>query len=132
MNKVVKNILRYGITFLVCTGIFFIIISIRNIYSETSLKQIYRYLSDGFVIPGVICIAVGLLVFLSNQGALKGVGYVLKKAVFMLLPFLGNKHETYEEYCKNYKKVNGFYYFFIVGGVFVVAGVVFTILFYTI
>ena len=95
------------------------------------LQQIYRYLSDGFIIPGVIFIAVGLLIFLSNEGALRGVGYVVKRAVLMLLPFLGAKHETYAEYCANYKKANGFSFFFIIGGLFTLAGIIFTILFYT-
>ena len=114
MNKIVKNILKYSISFLIATGIFFLVISIRNIYSTTDLQQIYRYLSDGFIIPGVLFIAVGLLIFLSNEGALRGVGYVVKRAVLMLLPFLGAKHETYAEYCANYKKANGFSFFFII------------------
>ncbi|MCI6329263.1 MAG: DUF3899 domain-containing protein [Bacilli bacterium] len=131
MNKIVKNILKYSISFLIATGIFFLVISIRNIYSITDLQQIYRYLSDGFIIPGVLFIAVGLLIFLSNEGALRGVGYVVKRAVLMLLPFLGAKHETYAEYCANYKKANGFSFFFIIGGLFTLAGIIFTILFYT-
>lgn len=125
MNKYVVALIKYGSAFLVCVGIFFGVISIRNIYAETELINIIRDLCDGFIIPGVVLIGAGALVFVANLGSFNGIGYAVKHAVLMLIPFSKKKHETYAEYVSKHKEVKGYYFLFIVGGVFLTAGIVF-------
>ncbi len=130
--KLSKNtgiFLKYLIAFLVATGIFFITISIRNIYTLTDKQKIIGALSDGFAIPGVLFIAFGALMWLANLGSFNGIGYVMKHLFMMLIPLSKKKHETYAQYLETRKKVNGFGFLFVIGGVFLLAGIIFMLLF---
>lgn len=131
MNKNLVALIKYGSAVIFGAIIFFITISVRNIYTQTSIKEIYRYISDGFTIPGVIILCAGVLVFLSNQGAFMGVGYVVKHAVVMLIPFIKKKNESYQEYCEKKKAVKGYLFLFIVGGIYLILGIIFIILYYS-
>lgn len=129
MNKYLKTIIKYSITFAAGVGLFFLVVGLRNIYNQTDIKQIYRFLADGFTIPGVLMLCFGCLLLLSNWGALTGIGYALKHAITMLIPIIPKKHETYAEYCERRKPLKGFGFLFIVGFIFLATGIVFTILF---
>ena len=131
MKKWVKELIKYSIAFVLATGLFFLVVSIRNIFNITDKKQIFRFLSDGFVIPGVVFIGAGALVFVSNFGALNGIAYGLKHAVLMLLPFMKKKHQTYAEFLESRKQTPGYIFIFVVGGLFFTLGILFMILFYT-
>ena len=48
----------------------------------------YRLLSDAFMLPGFLMVAVGLLIFLANEGSFTGIGFIAQKAVGFLIPFL--------------------------------------------
>lgn len=131
MKKYLPTILKYSISSLVAIGIFFIVISIHNIYSETEFKNIMHYLSDGFVVPGILFIGAGFIVMLSNMGAFYGIGYALKHLFVMLLPFLTKKEETYAQYLEKRKQIHGYLFLFIVGGIFFITGIVFLIIYAT-
>ncbi len=122
-------ILKYGISFLVATGIFFLVISVREIYTVTDTQQIYRFLSDGFVVPAAVFLCLGTLIWIANFGVFTGIGYAIKHAVLMLIPLSKKKHETYADYRENKQKVTGFAFLFVIGVIFLIPGVVFAILF---
>lgn len=122
-------ILRYVIGTLVAIVMFFIAISIRNIYGQTELLEIYRALSDGFTVPGIIFIGFGLLFWFANLGSFDGIGYALKHLFTMLIPFNRKKQGTYAEHLENKKPIHGFGFMFIIGGVFLLTGIIFMILF---
>ena len=127
--NVKQTILKYAIAFLVASGIFFLTISVCDIFNTTDKQQIYRFLSDGFAIPGVLYLCFGGLLWLSNLGTFHGIGYALKHLVSMLIPLTKKKHETYAEYRETRKTVSGFAFIFIIGGIFLTLGIVFAILF---
>ncbi|MFA5485501.1 MAG: DUF3899 domain-containing protein [Bacilli bacterium] len=130
MNKTVAAILKYVVGFLIAAGIFFLAIGMRNIYTETDIRQIYRFLADGFSIPGMLYLGLGFLIWFANLGTFHGIGYSLRHLFMMLLPFVRKKHQTYADYVEAQKTVSGYAFLFIIGGVFFATGIVFTILFF--
>ncbi len=132
MNKYLKGLIKYSASFSVAIGMFFLAVCLRNLFSQTEIKQIYRILADGFTIPCVVFLGVGILLLFANWGAFKGIGYALKHLVTMLIPFLPKKHETYAEYCERQKPLHGFGFIFITSFVLAIPTIVFTILYYTV
>ncbi len=129
-NKLVINLIKYGATFLFGVALFFLVVSLRDIYSQTSTKEIIRFISDGFIVPGVILICFGALVGVANLGSFYGIGYALKHAVEMLIPFSKKKHQTYKDYVESKKPIVGYYFLYVVGTIFTLAGVIFVIIWY--
>lgn len=130
MNKKIITLLKYLIGSVVAFSIFFLTIGLRNIYTTTDTKQVFRFLSDGFFIPGILLIGLYLLIWFANLGSFDGIGYAMKHLVSMLIPFGQKKHETYSQYLESKKKVNGFGFLFIIGASFLLIGIVFMILFF--
>ena len=98
--------------------------------------EVYRMLCDAFTIPGMTMILLSALVWLTGQGALSGLGYVTSYALRMLIPRFAKKygrHETYAEYLerKDAKgKPRGYGFLFFTGLAFMIAAIIFMILFY--
>lgn len=126
-----KKILPYLIPFVIGLILFIFIISSRNIFKEESTKEIYRILSDGLAVPGVVITGVGLLVCLSNEGAFDIISYGL---ILFIGKFKKNvsdrKYETYYDY-KVAKHANkkSFAHILLVGLFFLLLGILFTILY---
>ncbi len=125
MKKYLPSILKYSISSLLGVGLFFIVISIQNIYSLTDRKEIMHFLCDGFIVPGILFVGVGFIIMFANMGAFFGVGYTLKHLFRMLLPLNKNREESYAEYLEKRKKIHGYLFLFIVGGVFLLVGLIF-------
>lgn len=88
--------------------------------------NLYRTLSDGFTVPGLVCVFAGTLVWLANEGAFTGVSYVLGNA-FRLLLFQPRK--TYIPAPRE-NKITGCGFLFVTGAVCLTAAGVFAGLFY--
>ena len=66
MNR--GNLRRYAITAALGAVLVFVIVSVRGIFSENSVREVMRLLSDASFAVGVILSGVGLLFFVSNDG----------------------------------------------------------------
>ena len=127
-----KNLLKYGIGGAVCLAV-----SLSRYFSQctesTGLADRYRILSDGFSLPGLLLLFSGLMLWLSNEGAFHGIGYVLRYAVQSLM-FLGRRGhvETYGEYVENHSKkpVNGFAFLFVLAAACLLISGIFVALYY--
>ena len=118
-NKRIKSSISFGLSL----GYAALHCVLRD--AETA-ADVYRTLSDGFTVPGLMCIFAGLLSWLSGEGAFDGVGYVLGNAARLLL-FQGRR--TYQE-ARREKKSTGCGFLFVTGAVCLAAAGVFTVLFY--
>ena len=101
-------------------------------FFNLSLVDQYRLLSDAFMLPGFLMVAVGLLIFLANEGSFTGIGFIAQKAVGFLIPFLyQQKGETYREYVerKTAKPTKGYGFLLICGLVFLAVSLVFVVLY---
>lgn len=59
---------------------------LKGVFRETDAALIVRYLSDAFLIPGVLLMGIGLLSFLRKEGTYDGLGYTfhtMRKAFAM-------------------------------------------------
>ena len=104
-----------------------------NVYIDTMNK--YRYWADAFTIPGVLYVCIGLLYIFDHEGAFDGLGYVLRRAARVLLPFFFKKDKTYAEYIEERRarqKTIRVFSLLIVGGVLLGVAVIFIILFFKI
>jgi len=131
-EKLRKNLIKYGISAAACLAFAGFFAYNRGI-AEGSMADVYRILSDAFTVPGLMCVFSGALVWLSGEGALDGVTYVVQYAVKSLL-FMGGrgKRETYREYVerRRAKKMGGYGFLLVTGAVSLLVGAVFMVLFY--
>lgn len=103
----------------------------RN-FAEAVLQERFLLLCDALTIPGLLMILSGALLWVSNEGAFLGVSYVVRIAVFALIP--GKRKDGYEKYgdyveCKSQKKIGGYSFLFWSGLVAMGFAVVFFVLY---
>lgn len=116
MKRISKGTwLSYGIGLAACVAIAVAYALGQDVGSLPQVDQ-YRILSDSFAIPGMLGIFGALLLTLSGQGALDGVGYCLSRAVHMLT-FQGTRAESYKDYLERHqaKRAKGFGFLYGVG-----------------
>jgi hypothetical protein len=105
----------------------------NNDFLAQDLRNMYRLLSDAFMLPGFLMLAGGLMIWMSNEGAWHGIAFVLTRAVKFLLPFgRGTKDENYGEYVarQSKKRVDGFSFVIVTGVIFLAISALFMYLFH--
>ena len=132
MKRWTAFLLKYGITTLVGGLLTWLTLDLHGFSSTMPKLQQYRLLCDAFTIPGVILVMVGFLVMIANAGNFLGLGYAVKHAVKMLIPFGNKKDERYYDYYqrKQQGKVTGYGFIFVTGVLFMAGAMVFFTLFY--
>lgn len=120
----------FSTAFVVLTGMIYLRL---QGFEEAELVDRYRLLCDAFSVPGVLLIMFGALVWASNEGALLGVSYVARQAVFALIP--GKRLEREEKYGdyvarKRDNQVTGYGFLFYTGLVALGIAGIFMVLFY--
>ena len=107
-----------------------IVLVLREHSASLDLMQKYLNLADAFTIPAVIMLMIGILVWISTTGTFDMLGYGLKKAkdAFVPSPYT---HEQFYDYKmrKNKKRTTGYGFMLISGGIYLIPGVVFNILY---
>ena len=126
-----KILLKYGITGAVCLALGAVYCLSRD-FMTLSLVAKFRLLCDAFTIPGILCLGVGALLWVSNDGFFYGLSYCLEIAWRALLPGGRQKMERYYDYVtrKREKKITGYGFLFICGGVCMALAIIFMVLFY--
>ena len=124
------RLLKYGITGAVCLGMVALYCGLRDFAGMTAVER-YRALCDGFTIPGLLALCLGGLIWVSNDGFFYGLGYCLRIAGNALIPGR-RKSETYYDYVQRQreKKITGYGFLFLCGGVCMAIAMVFLVLFY--
>lgn len=128
-----KKGLPYIITFAVASVLSVLVFWVRGLFTATEVQQIYRYLSDGFFISGIIISGYGLLVICSNGGTFDILGYAFVCFIGLFQrDVTKRKSRTFYQYrlAKSEKK-RSFAYLLLVGIFFLVLAVVFVILYMT-
>ena len=57
-----------------------------------------QILADGFFVSGILVTLFAGMMFISGEGALIGIGFVLKSVVLTFIPMGRAKHERYADY----------------------------------
>ena len=132
MSKGLKiKLLKYGITGAACLGLAALYCGLRDFSAMTTVEK-YRTLCDGFTIPGLVLLCVGVLLWVAGDGFFYGLSYCLNVAWRALIPGARQKTERYYDYVtrKKEKKVTGYSFLFLCGGACMAIAVVFLVLFY--
>ena len=127
-----ETLIKYAICIGIELVIAFIVIWIKGFFDH-SLAVNVQILADAFFVAGILMTLFAGLVYISDEGALIGIGFVLRNVVLAFIPMGRAKHETYRVYrerkmSKIQKKGHG--YILIPGLVFLTIGIVLTIVWY--
>lgn len=133
-EKLISNIKKYVISFVVMGAATFGVLALREYSAALPAQERYLDLADAFTIPGVVMIMAGLLVWVTSRGGFDMISYGLLRAKDSLIP--GSKHsgEQYYDYKvrQDKKRPKGYSFMFISGGIYLVPAIIFNILYYTV
>ena len=99
--------------------------------SMETAEQRLQCLSDAFTVPGVLLLAIGSLMWISQQGTFDFFGYVGKTVVDLFRTRV--EHVRYGDYIlekREKRKIGGFGFLLITGAGFMVIAVLFLALYY--
>ena len=134
MDQDIKAILKkYGACFLIASLIAFVIFWIKGFFNHSIAVNI-QILSDGFSIAGMLFLFFAGMMFISGEGALIGIGFVLKSIAQAFVPMGRKNHELYRDYRERKlgkPKTPGDHCILITGLIFFAIGMIFTIIWYT-
>ena len=124
----IKYLTCFGIASAITFGVFWI----KGFFTD-SLAVNVQILSDGFTVSGILFLLFAGMWYLSGEGALIGIGFVLRNVVQAFTPMGRRKHEFYAQYrerkLKEIKK-SGDHCILLTGLVFFAIGVVLTGIWY--
>ncbi len=125
-------LIKYAICFGVASAITLIVFWIKGFFTD-SLAVNIQILSDGFFVSGALFTLFAGMMFVSGEGALIGIGFVLRNVVQAFIPMGRKNHEFYAQYrerkLKSMKK-SGDHCILITGLFFLLVGIIFTVIWY--
>ncbi|MBR3928242.1 MAG: DUF3899 domain-containing protein [Clostridia bacterium] len=133
MKDKTKEALRnYGI----CVGIemliAFLVIWSKGFFAHSAAVNI-QILSDAFFVSGILMTLFAGMMYVSQEGALIGIGFILRNVVLTFIPMGRARHEKYADYRARKlsgAKRGGICHVLVTGLVFLFIGVVFTVIWY--
>ena len=131
MKQETKITLRnYAICVAIEALIGFLVIWSRGFFTD-SLAVNIQILSDAFFVSGILMTSFAGMMYISGEGALIGISFVLRNAVLAFIPMGREKHEKYADYRERklgkMKKRND-RCILVTGLVFLIIGVIFTVI----
>ena len=123
---------NYAICFGVEVLIAFLVIWSKGFFTQRAAVNI-QILSDAFFVSGILMTLFAGMMYVSSEGALIGIGFVLRNVVLTFIPMGRAKHEKYADYrerklseAKKHKNSH----ILITGLIFLFIGIVFTVIWY--
>ena len=124
------TLIKYAVCFGIEALIAFLVIWSKGFFTQSAAVNV-QILSDAFFVSGVLMTLFAGLLYVSSEGALIGIGFVLRNVVLAFIPMGREKHEKYADYrarkLGNAKKHNN-RPILVTGLVFLFIGVVFTVI----
>lgn len=100
-----KKPLKYAISGSVCLALAAWYCLSRG-FSQLTLAEKYRTLCDAFTVPGIVCLCVGVLIWVAGDGIFHGLGYCLSVTRRALFPTGRREQETYYDYVQRRRQKN--------------------------
>ena len=111
----------------------FLVIWSKGFFTDSTAVNI-QILSDAFFVSGILMTLFAGMLYVSGEGALIGIGFVLRNVVLTFIPMGRAKHERYADYrarkLSTASKQNNRHILFT-GLIFLFIGIVFTVIWYT-
>ena len=98
MKQETKITLRnYGICVGIEVLIAFLVIWAKGFFAH-SLAVNVQILSDAFFVAGILMSSFAGMMYISGEGALIGIGFILRNVVLTFIPMGRERHEKYADY----------------------------------
>ncbi len=135
MKQETKVTLRnYGICVAIEALIAFLVIWSKGFFAHSAAVNV-QILSDAFFVSGILMTLFAGMLYISGEGALIGIGFVLRNVVLTFVPMGRARHERYADYrarkLSASKKHNN-RYILVTGLIFLFIGIVFTVIWYAV
>ena len=133
MKEETKAAIRnYGICVGVEALVAFLVIWSKGFFTDSAAVNL-QILSDAFFVPGIFMTLLAGMLYISGEGALIGISFVLRNVVLAFIPMGRARHELYADYrarkLKEAKKHDN-RYILISGLAFLTIGVILTVIWY--
>ena len=92
-----KLLLKYLTCIAVASVIAVAVFSIDGFFTDEMAVNI-QILADGFSVAGILMTLFAGMIFISSEGALLGIGFVMRNVFLTFIPMGRAKHETYAQY----------------------------------
>ena len=125
-------LIKYTICFCIASLITFIVFWIKGFFTD-SLAVNIQILSDGFTVSGIMLLLFAGMIFISGEGALIGISFVLRNVFLTFIPMGRAKQERYADYRARKlgdMKKSSDHSLLVIGLLFFLIGVVFTVIWY--
>lgn len=124
----VKYVICFAIASLITVAVFW-----SKGFFAHSVRVNIQILADGFSVSGILMTLVAGMMFVSGEGALLGIGFVLRSVVLTFIPMGRQRHEVYADYrerkLKEMKKTKD-RSILVTGLLFLFIGIVFNVIWY--
>jgi len=126
---------RCGVTALAAAAATLVIFWSRGGFQSATQADLWRLLSDAFLLPGLMMVFAGLMIVVINDGFFYGLGYAFNRVKDFFIPGRAamRKIESYGDYVarkREEKPITGYACLFIVGAAFLLIAILFIALFY--
>jgi hypothetical protein len=123
-------LIKYGLCFSVASLITLVVFWTKGFFTDRPEVNI-QILADGFTVSGLMLTLFAGLLFVSREGALIGIGYVMRSVVLAFVPMGRMKHERYADY--RARKLGDMkqpkdHCMLFTGLVFLLVGIIFTVI----
>lgn len=130
-SLLIKYLICFCIASLITVGVF----GIKGFFTDNVGVNI-QILSDGFFVSGILLLIFAGMMFISSEGALIGIGFVLRSVALIFIPMGRKNHEFYAQYrerklAERKAKTSNDHCVLVVGLVFLAISIVFTVIWYT-
>lgn len=133
MKEETKVTLR---NYAICVGvealIAFLVIWSKGFFSHSIAVNI-QILSDAFFVSGILMTLFAGLMYVSSEGALIGISFVLRNIVLAFIPMGRARQERYADYRErklSEAKKRSNKYILVTGLIFLFVGIIFTVIWY--
>lgn len=123
---------NYAICFGIEAIIAFLVIWSKGFFTQSTAVNI-QILSDAFFVSGILMTLFAGMMYVSGEGALIGIGFVLRNVALAFIPMGRARHERYADYrarkLREAKKHNNSC-ILVTGLIFLFIGIAFTVIWY--
>ena len=123
---------KYAVCFGVEAFISFLVIWSKGFFTESAAVNL-QILSDAFFVSGILMTLFAGMLFVSGEGGLIGIGFVLKSVVLAFIPMGRARHEKYADYRErkmSEAKERNNSSIFVTGFLFLATGIILTVIWY--
>ena len=123
---------NYGICVGIEVLIAFLVIWSKGFFTQSAAVNI-QILSDAFFVSGILMTLFAGMMYVSSEGALIGIGFVLRNVVLAFVPMGRARHERYADYRArkiSEAKKHNISHILVTGLIFLFIGIAFTVIWY--